>query len=310
VEVLEVLVEIGVDAVDLGERRPVQLLQDRELGCGIGLQRLQRFGERLDDRGRREGIAIGLEVGLAHEMADPAIQELQLLVAQVLDHAGDVADDHRLVHRVGVDERQLVGLELRELRLLRDLARQGVVDAGAHQPLEFAEEAGFALLQRVARLEAHHLLFADVGAAGAVHQHLSDPIEHRAEGRDEAVNGDIPAIAEDPHAIARNRLSGGRFGRCRVHARRRGSGIASVRSRKYDEKGARTKLEGPLRSKAQIAPRCDKVAQRTMFVHFCVNYQANFAALPAGPAKTSSLCNAVYLICVRRVAKYRFLRMG
>ena len=219
VEVLQVLVEIGVDAVDLRQRRPIELLQDRELGVRLRLDRLQRFRERLDDRRGREGIAVGLEIGLSEQVADAAVQELQLVVAQVFDHADDVARDHGLVHRVRVDERELVGLELREFGLRHDLARDAVVDVHAQAPLELREEARLALLQRVTGVEASHLLLAHVGAARPIHQHLADAIEHRAEGGLQTMNGDIPAIAENPRHVARNRLPGRRFGRGRVQGR-------------------------------------------------------------------------------------------
>ena len=61
----------------------------------------------VDDALGRERIAVGLEVGPAHQVADAAIEGLQLVVAEVLDDARDVAGDHRLVHHLGVDERQV-----------------------------------------------------------------------------------------------------------------------------------------------------------------------------------------------------------
>ena len=56
VEVLQVLVQIGVDGVDVAERALVELLQDRELEALVGLDRLQRLAERLDDGRRRQRI--------------------------------------------------------------------------------------------------------------------------------------------------------------------------------------------------------------------------------------------------------------
>ncbi len=94
VQVLQVLVEIGVDAVDFRQRCPIQLLQDRELRPRLGLDRLQRFRESLDDGGGRERIAIGFEIRLPEQVADPPVQELKLFMAQVFDHPGDVARHH------------------------------------------------------------------------------------------------------------------------------------------------------------------------------------------------------------------------
>ncbi len=65
VHALEMAIEIRVDRVDVAERCLVQLLQDRELDALVAFDAVQRLGERLDDRRRRQRIGGGLEVGLA-----------------------------------------------------------------------------------------------------------------------------------------------------------------------------------------------------------------------------------------------------
>jgi hypothetical protein len=69
-----------------------------------------------------------------------------------------------------------------------------------------ARRPALPLLQHVARIEARRLLLADVGPARAVHQHLADAVEDRPEREEQAMNRDVPAIAENPRAVARNRL--------------------------------------------------------------------------------------------------------
>ena len=81
-----------------------------------------------DDRRRRQRIGRRLEVGLAQQVADAAVELAQLVVAEVLDHAHDVARRHRLVHRLGVDQRQLPGVDGREVGLGLDLAADALVD--------------------------------------------------------------------------------------------------------------------------------------------------------------------------------------
>ena len=168
----------------------------------------------------RERIAGGLEIGLPEQMADAAVQELQLVMTQVFDHADDVARHHRLVHRMRVDERKLVGLQAQEVGLGDHLARDAVVHLHPQPPLEFRQEVRLALLQGIARAEATHLFLAHVGAARPVHQHFADAIEHGAKRIQQAMNGDIAAIAENPHRVARERLPVRRFGCGRVHGRR------------------------------------------------------------------------------------------
>jgi hypothetical protein len=112
-----VLVEVAVDRRDVAERRLVQLLQDLELDAALGLDLAQRVGERVDDRLGRQRIVERLEVGLVEQVAEPAVEQRELLVAGVLDDARDVAGDHRLVHRRDVDERELGRVDVREVGL-------------------------------------------------------------------------------------------------------------------------------------------------------------------------------------------------
>ena len=293
VEFLQVLVEVGVDAVDLGQRRPIELLQDRELGAGLGLDRLQRFGERFDDRGRRERIAIGLEIGLIEQVPDAAIEELDFLVAKIFDHAGDVPGDHRLVHCVRVDERELVGLELRELGLRGDLPGNAVVDVRAEAPFELLEKTRLALLQGIARSEASHLVFPHVGPARAIHEHLADAIEHPREGGDQAMNRDVPAIGENLRHIPGNRLPGRRFGRCRVHASREGSGIASVVSRTSEDEGAPTIAARALRGETVVPASLIAVGSTHHGHPFQLELPREIVERAQKPLETLNFCNAV-----------------
>ena len=214
------LVEIGVDRVDLGERCVIELLQDHVLDPVLHLDRLQRVGKRGDDRRRREGVEVGFEIGLPEQVADPPIQELQLVVAEVFDHARDIARDDRFVHRIRVDQRQLVGVERGKVGLRHDLTGDAVIDLGAQPPFETGHQRRARLLQRVAGFETDDLLFAHVGAACPIHQHFADALQRRVERQQQTMDRDIPAIAENLRHVARDGPSGRRFGRQGVHAGR------------------------------------------------------------------------------------------
>ena len=77
-------VQVSIDGVDVAERTLVELLQDRELDALIALDGVQRLGKRLDDRRRRQGITRGFQLGTAEQVADGAIQFVQLVVNRVL----------------------------------------------------------------------------------------------------------------------------------------------------------------------------------------------------------------------------------
>ena len=66
-----------------------------------------------------ERIALVGEVGLAEQVTHAAIQDRELVVAQVLDHARDVAGEDGLVHRRGLDQRELGRVDLGEIGLRR-----------------------------------------------------------------------------------------------------------------------------------------------------------------------------------------------
>ncbi len=251
----QVLVEIGVDAVDIGERRLVHLLQDRVLDPLFGLERIERFGEGIDDGGRRQGILGRLEIGIAEQVADAAIERLQLVVARVLDDARDVAGDDRLVHARRVDQRQLVDVDLRfgVFGLVGDLAGDAVVHPRAHPPLEFAHQRRPLRLQSRARIHIDLLLVAHVGPACPVHQHVRHLVHQRREGEQHPVNGEIPAVRQDLRHLARHGPPGGRFGGGGVHPRsagasrnpppvpgRRGSGGRSLGT--HQSRNLRTKI--------------------------------------------------------------------
>ena len=64
--------------------------------------------------------------------------------------------------------------------------------------LEVRHQRRALALDRAARIEKELLLLADVGLARAIHQHVADPVEDRAERRRQARHGEVPALAQDP----------------------------------------------------------------------------------------------------------------
>ncbi len=208
-------VDVRVDRGNLAERRLVQLLQDLELDARLGSQRAERFGERRDDRRRSERVRLALEDRLAEQMADAAVQRDQLLVADVLDDAHDVADQHGLVDRAEVDQRELRRVDLREIELHVGAAGNVVLDVRPQTLLELGHQAGAVDDQHLARLEKLLLLLAQVGLPGALHQHVAHAIEQRREREQEPVDRDVPAIGEDfrqlPGDGAAGRRNAGRY---------------------------------------------------------------------------------------------------
>ncbi len=217
VELHQVLVEVLVDRVQVGQRALVEFLQDLELDPFLALLRLQRIREGGDDALGRERIAVGLQVRPAHQVADAAIERLQLVVAEVLDDARDVAGDHRLVHHLGVDERQVADVDLGEVRLGLLLAGDLLVDALTEPALELRHQRLAFGRQGRAGVQEQLLLVADVGATGAVHQHFADLVQDRRERREQACHREIPAVAEDLRGVARRRPSAGCLGGRGVH---------------------------------------------------------------------------------------------
>ena len=102
------------------------------------------------------------------------------------------------------------------------------------------------------------------------------------------MNGDIPAIAENPGHVARNRLAGRRFGRSRVHARRDKVKVSLV-YRGAEAEDDRSSGMSPAPGAGNAATRRhdtpSTIAVRTMVVDFSANYQANFSLWRAQPAK-------------------------
>jgi hypothetical protein len=213
----QVAVEIGIDGGDLAQRRLVELLQDGEADPLVELALLQRGGERVDDGYRGERVAIGLKLRLAHQVTETAIQHLQLVVALILDHAGDVAGDDRLVHRCGVDQRQLGRIDLGEIGLGLAATGNAGIDATAQLPLELDHQRRPAADDGAAGVEIERLVLAHVRPAGPVHQHVADAVEHLAEREQQPVNGEIPAIAEDLRDLPGGATAGSFGGQC-VHA--------------------------------------------------------------------------------------------
>ncbi len=207
-QILEVTVQVGVDLVDVPQRGLVELLEDRELDALVAGNAVQSIGERLDDRRGRQRIRGGLEVGAPEQVAHRAIELAQLALALVLDHADDIAGEHRLVHRRGVDQRQLLGVDMGEVGLGLDLALHALVDVLAQVSLEIGDELGAVVVEDAAGVEAERLLLADVRPLGARHQQVADAVEHRRKGQQQAMNREVPAIAENSRHFLGHRAAG------------------------------------------------------------------------------------------------------
>ena len=171
------------------------------------------------------GLSGGLEVGIAEQVADAAIQRLQLVVAGVLDDARDVAGDDRLVHARRVDQRQLVDVDLR-LRVFRLLTTLPEMPSLTRVRMRFSNSpisVGRCGLQRRARIHVDLLLVAHLGPARAVHQHVGHLVHQRREREQQAMNREIPAVGQNLRHLARHGPSGGRFGGRCVHPRNAGA---------------------------------------------------------------------------------------
>jgi hypothetical protein len=190
-------VDVGVDGRELAERRLVQLLQDLELRASFGLHRAERLGKRGDDRRWPERIGGRFEMRLAEQVTDPAIERQQFFMADVLDDADDVADQHRLVHRVEVDQCELRRVDLGEIGLLVGAAGHALLDLRAQPLLELGHHGRAIAQQYLPRLEEHLLLGACIGLARPIHQHVADAVEQRRERKQQTVDGDVAAVAED-----------------------------------------------------------------------------------------------------------------
>jgi hypothetical protein len=212
-----VRVDVGVDGGNPAQRRLVQILHDLELDLAFGLQRLHRMRERIDDRGRRQRIGVGRQVGLAQQMAHAPVEHQQLVVAGVLHHARDVAVEDRLIHRGGVDQCQVARVGLGELFGNGRLAGDPVVDQRAQLLFELGHQRGPFAPERAARIEIELLLIAHIRAAGAIHQHIPDLVEDLRERRGQPRDRQVPAVVEDLGNFARGLAAAGGLDGVRFH---------------------------------------------------------------------------------------------
>src|SRR5438105_7994369 len=116
-QAFDVAIQIRINRVDIAERGVVELLQDGQLDALVAADAMKRLGESLDDGGRGKRIGGGFQVGPAEQVADASIELSQLGLALVLHYPDDVAGKNRFVHGGGVDQRQLVDLDLRKMLL-------------------------------------------------------------------------------------------------------------------------------------------------------------------------------------------------
>jgi hypothetical protein len=128
-----------------------------------------------DDRGA-ERIAVGAEVRLPEQVPHAAVQDRELVVTQVLDDARDVAGEDGLVHRGGLDQREVGGVHFREVSLRRRLAGNALVDQLFQLTLGAAIRAGRSPF-RVPRASRKSCCSSNVRLAGAIHQQIADTIE-------------------------------------------------------------------------------------------------------------------------------------
>ena len=124
------LVQVGVDGHEIMERCLVQHLEDLELQFVLEIDAGKRCRKRLDEGHRRQRIGARFESRLIEKVGDAAIERDQLIVRAVLDDAKDVPRDHRLVHYLMIDERQLAHVKLRKIGF-NGLGLEPIVDASA-----------------------------------------------------------------------------------------------------------------------------------------------------------------------------------
>ena len=93
----EVVVQGLVEPLQVRHQVPVEELQDQQLNREAGLQGGARLAHGLADRLRGEGVAGALEIGVAEEVADPAVECVELVLVEpvglghhVLDRDGDL----------------------------------------------------------------------------------------------------------------------------------------------------------------------------------------------------------------------------
>ena len=125
---------------------------------------MQRLGERFHDSGRRKRVRRCLQLGPVKKVAERLVELAQLPFAQILDHAYDISGQNRLVHRGGVNERELPGIDRSESLLLIDFAGNPLVDAVAQLLFEIGHQQRTPFVQKAARVETKDLLLAYVGS--------------------------------------------------------------------------------------------------------------------------------------------------
>ena len=147
----QVLVEVGVERREIAERRLVQRLENLELELVVGVDAGECTRERFDERHGRKRIRLRFEARPIEQIGNAAIECNELVVCGVLDHANDVAGDHRLVHPLMVDQRQLADVELGKIGL-RGLGIKTLFDTSAQALVEFDEQVRALARQRCARI--------------------------------------------------------------------------------------------------------------------------------------------------------------
>ena len=209
-KVRQVPIDVGVDGGDLAERRLVQLLQDLEARSIFRLQRAERLGERADDRRRPERVRVRFELRLAEQMADAAVERDELFVADVLDDAHDVADEHGLVDGVEVDQCELRRVDLREIGFssARPEARSSMCVRSRFSNSAITAARSVISACRASRNSCCSARTSDL--PGALHQHVAHAVEQRGERKQEPVDRQVAAIGEDFRQLAGDAAAGRR----------------------------------------------------------------------------------------------------
>ena len=223
-----VLVQVGVDRREIGERRLIQHFQNLKLDLVFGVDARQRIGERLDKRCRGQRVCVGLETRQIEQVADAAIESDQLVMCAVFNDADDVAGDHRHVHRLIVDERELAHVERGKIGLGL-LGLKPLVDALAQALVELHEQIRALARKRGPCVPIELRFLLRLGRVAARHQHVADLVQHRREGREQALDRHVAAALENLGLLRRKRAARDSFWGGRVQAR------DGIRSRAWND---------------------------------------------------------------------------
>jgi hypothetical protein len=166
----------------------------------------------------------------------------------IFDDTDDIAGQHRLVHRRGLDQCQLLCVDRGEIRLRRNLAVQAFVDELAQVALEIRDQLGAFFGEHVAGIQAKRLLFTDIGTLGAGHEQVADAIEHRRKRQQQSMDGEIPAIAENSRHILGQRTADCPFARGRRHVHAFGP-LSAKRAVPAAGERSRIRILGPISGK-------------------------------------------------------------